>query len=218
MVERDHWRHRHAKAYAHSWRSTKREIVTAFLGGAAALGSTVPVTNLNPGFYVLIALGGGLIGLLPWVSVYVFAAVTAGPRLVRERLTKIEQAIESIPGRVQVVRPLSSPAPSKPKATQTAKQLNAELGIADMLLQRLPHRSLSILGGVAVTAALAQEVGDWISRVGQLLRKWPQYQAQFTGPIPIGKIDLADPPAITQEVSRRRDLLRKICDEVAKSE
>jgi hypothetical protein len=94
---RNPWRHRHAKKYAQPWRKPVPDIISGLVvgaGGGTWVGNVTSWPTLN---LVLIAVGWTFVGaILPYLAVYAFAGLTAGGRIVRERLEAIEGALEAL--------------------------------------------------------------------------------------------------------------------------
>src|SRR6202035_1500361 len=87
-----------------------------------------------------------------------------------------------------LVESLSDPAKSAPEPTAPTKTktvvppnvcaLKGAIKSGTMISKRLPDGS-----GGTVPNALSEEVRGWVEDTSALLSDWPEYQAQFSGPI-----------------------------------
>ena len=212
--QRDHWRHRHAMAYARPWRTLRANLASGLITGLAGAIVTAATTSFPAWAAILVGVGAVFVGAyLPWLVMYLFSAATAGGRLMRKDIAEIHALLSE----------QSSAAPSKKGGGVSSRSpsselaaLQSQIAIAEILLRRLPHQPF-VISRATIPPQLAQDVKDWIGQVTNLLSPWPPFQAQFSGTLPLGN-DVTDPPLITRDLATRSHILRRACKQIAEDE
>jgi hypothetical protein len=181
---------------------------------------TALVTHYSVLLDAVIALGivVGAVVLAP-VVVYVVQWFAAGGHLTRERIAHIESLLAN--DLKSLVASLGSSTKSDPAETTPTKTqrvvppnvyaLKHAHKNGTMIAKRLPDGS-----GGTVPKALSKEVRDWVDGTADLLADWPEYQAQFSGPIAMDS-PLFGRAEETQEMLIRPRLLTDIWNELIES-
>lgn len=210
-----HWRHEHAREYAKPWLHKPRDVVSALIVGV--FGGSVTASGLPTWAAVLVGICGAVVGAyLPWVGMYLFSAATAGGRLLRRDVTEIRSLLAiALAGSPKIVH---EPAPPVIPPSPALSALRDELTTAELLIGRCPSGSPGFGNSAHVPDGLKDDIHTWVTKVATMLDDWPDYRKQFAGPVGIDNNFITAVPAITQEVVKRRNVLRAICDEIARRE